>query len=147
MRDDFTIELQLADRSGAPVARERVLVDVIVFLHAKVRYKFNVGMTSALGKLTVNFDQLEKVRLENQKMFLMDYNTPLVDCDPKVEFSVPGEKELQERVVAIKTWFPSDVTSVEKISGNGNSDVVCEGVSVDVDLNPEAKILIKCDVA
>lgn len=146
MNANFLIKIQLADSAGALVKLEQVSIDAVLYVQARVRYRFHAGVTDDHGRLVVSFEQLEKARLENQSFSLMDYNTRLEDCDPEIGLVVPTLAELQQRRAAIKKWFPSDVATTEKIT-ESNKKTVCKPARVNVDLNPEVEIFLTCEIS
>lgn len=142
MKDDFRFVAQLANRDGIPITKA-VFVDVVVFVRRRVRYRFNLGATDSSGQIEVSFSRLERIRLENQKDNLMDYNTPLTDCDSIIELIVPTAMELEQRCEAARRWYSEDA-SADTVGGK-NDEVVCAPVAVDVDAETSGKVLLQCD--
>jgi hypothetical protein len=95
MKPDQFIQIQLETPSGAPLALYNALLEIRLFTQGKLRYCFKAGRTDNNGLLRVSYSDLENLRAANAKQFLMDYNTPLEDCDPVVELCVPSEEELR----------------------------------------------------
>lgn len=144
MNINFVIQIQLVDSSGTALELKDVSIDAVFYVQARVRYRFHAGVTDARGRLVVTFEQLEKTRLENQAISIMDYNTLLQDCDPQLGLIVPSSAELQQRQAAKQKWFPSDVATLEQIDESNNGKVVCETVCIDVDLKAETEVLLMC---
>ena len=48
---------------------------------------------------------MQKQLESNRKLFLMDYNTPLDDCNSLVGIVAPTDEELAERRAAREKWF------------------------------------------
>jgi hypothetical protein len=96
MKPDQSIQIQLETTSGMPLALDNALLEIRLFTHGNFRYCFKAGRTDSKGQLRISYSDLESVRALNAKQFLMDYNTPIEDCDPTVELRVPSEKELRD---------------------------------------------------
>lgn len=143
MRDDFRFEIQLADRVGNPVAKE-VLIDIVLFLRQRVRYRFNLGTTDGSGLIKIDFQRLEEIRRSNQKDNLMDYNTPLTECDSIVEILVPSSGELKQRLEAVRKWFADDSVA-DVIAKAKNDEVTCDPLRVDVEAKAGERLLLRCD--
>jgi hypothetical protein len=105
MKPGQTIEVQLEDAAGAPLRLENVFLEIRLFTRGNYRYGFNIGRTDGSGKLRVSYPDVENMRAENAKQSLMDYNTPLIDCDPTVEIRVPTEEELRGRVETVRKTY------------------------------------------
>jgi hypothetical protein len=97
MRPDQSIEVQLLDKSGKRLAVGNVLVDLHLYARGNFRFAFRVGRTDSEGKLTITYADVEAQRRANAEFNLMDYNTKLDDCDPRVEIVVASEKELRDQ--------------------------------------------------
>jgi hypothetical protein len=141
---DFRFEIQLADHAGNPIRKDGVLVDVVLFVGGRVRYQFNSGATNDCGSLEIDHARLDELRLSNQKFSLMDYNTPLSDCDSTIEVLIPSVTELEQRIEAARS-LSIDESAIEKVAKSGNGEVVCESLKVDVAANAGKRLLLKCD--
>ena len=104
MRPGQKIEIQLVDEVGRRVRLRNILVTLTLFMGGHLRYTFDLKPTSADGRTTIDFEELNTRRLQSGLICLMDYNTPLTDCDSKVEISVLSEAGLQQRLQAINQW-------------------------------------------
>lgn len=94
------IEIQLVDPSGAPVRLANVLPEVGVFYKGhteRPRYRFHVWSTDPDGRCEIRFSDLEMQRKLLGDADLMDFNTPLTECDPLVEVRIPPESEFEAR--------------------------------------------------
>jgi len=96
MKPGQSIQIQLESPSGVPLALKNVLLEICLFTHGNFRYCFKVGRTDSKGELRISYSDLENLRAENAKQFLMDYNNPLEDCDPTIELRIPSEQELRD---------------------------------------------------
>jgi len=97
MEPDQSIEIQLVSSRGEPLFLSNVMIEVQFFTHGNFRYAFGIGFTDEMGRITVSYSDLEKKRVESAEYFLMDYNTKLDDCDPRVKLAVLSDQELRER--------------------------------------------------
>lgn len=145
MNANFVVHVQLTDRTGMPLELDNVSIDAETYMRGRVRYRFQVGVTDFRGQLIVTFDQLEKARLDNQAMSIMDYNTLLQDCDPQLGILAPTFDELQQRHTAIQKWYPNDIVASRQIEVSNNGRVACEAVCVDVNIKAEAEVLLVCE--
>ena len=96
MKPGQSIEIQLETSPGNPLELGNVLLEIHLFTRGTFRYGFQAGRTDNNGRLNITYLSLENLRAANAKQFLMDYNTPLVDCDPTVEILAPSEEELRD---------------------------------------------------
>src|ERR1700722_19706698 len=97
MRPGESLHIQLSDEDGNPLPIANVYVVIHLFTRGNYRYGFEAGRTDADGRIVVTYDSLEAERRENGRMFIMDYNTPLEDCDSVSTLLVYPEQELRER--------------------------------------------------
>lgn len=92
-----SIEIQLVKANGEPAAVPNVMIELSFFTKGNFRYRLGIGRTDDSGRLSVSYAEVETVRQKNAEFDLMDYNTKLEDCDPRVEIIVDSEDELRER--------------------------------------------------
>lgn len=97
MKPGQAIHVQLSDVDGNPLPIENILVGIHLFTIGNYRYGFEAGRTDANGQIVVTYEDLETQRRQNGAFFIMDYNTPLEDCDPVAKFVVLAEDELRRR--------------------------------------------------
>jgi len=83
-----------------------VSIDVIFYVNGNKRYDFDAGRTTSSGVCVAPYRVFEATRAKNQRIFLMDYNTSIEDCDPEVSIHVPTKEELHARYEAVRKWFP-----------------------------------------
>jgi uncharacterized protein YccT (UPF0319 family) len=96
MNPNQTIEIQLADDDGNPVTIRNVFIEIRYFMGGHFRYAFDVGRTNENGSLRLTYATIDTVRRANAEANLMDYNTSLDDCDPRVQIVIPSEQKLKE---------------------------------------------------
>lgn len=144
MNENFKIEVQLTNGGGTALELANVTIDAVLYMQGRVRYRFCSGKTDARGCLCVTFDQLENSRLKNQSFSIMEYNTRLQECDPRVSFVVPSLNELQQRQTAIEKWFPEDASKAEDIEESNNGKLLCETIDVNVELSKQ-KVFLACE--
>jgi hypothetical protein len=89
------IDIQLINIGGQPLKLRNVLVTVTLFTTGNLRYVFQAGRTNEIGFLRISYAEIEKQRVKNSTIFLMDYNTRLEACDAKVRIMIPTELELR----------------------------------------------------
>ena len=149
MNKNFEMEVQLVNEVREPLELRGVSLDAEMYLNGRIRYRFEVGVTDSRGKLRFTFQDLEQSRLSNQEFALMDYNTPLEECDANLGLIVPSMAEIEQRQLAIDKWF-SHVDDqpmrqkVEAIRTRNNRKVVCEKHYVNVDCEPRAQVKLAC---
>jgi hypothetical protein len=96
MRPDQSIEIQLVNGDGKPLAISHVLVNIYFFMKQNFRYSFGLGFTDANGHLHASYGDIEQSRKKNSEFWIMDYNTKLDDCDPRVKIFIPSEQYLRD---------------------------------------------------
>jgi hypothetical protein len=127
------LEIQLQDSKQRPILMAEVSLDVVFFCEGRERYRFDAGKTDAQGHVTASYDLFESIRKDNQSFAVMDYNTRLEVCDPVVVVRAPTLDELNQRLTAVKTWFPDRVPALAErygLSNNGRLRVEEVRVSV-----------------
>jgi hypothetical protein len=97
MKSGQSIELQLVDENCQPLQLGNVMIDIHLFLGGDLRYRFIAGRTTKEGKLSISYEDLDHTRKDMGEMYLMDFNSPLDDCDPLVRVLIYSERELIER--------------------------------------------------
>ncbi len=106
------IKVQLIDPKGEELRLSNIVLNVTLYMSGMRRYSFSGGETDFAGISLISFDGIIAEWQDNQRLFLMDYNTPLRDCDDDVGISAPSADELAARVSAAKKWFPEDLEKV-----------------------------------
>ena len=144
MKNDFEFVVQLADHDGNKITRV-VIVDAVIFLRGRIRYRFSLGATSGSGRIEITFSRLENIRRENQKYDLMDYNTSLDDCDDVIEIVVPSALELEQRREAARRWFNEDAARSSSLEAD-NDAVSCQALQVDVGADLNREVLLRCGI-
>ena len=110
MRPGQAIEIQLVDLQGRRVRLPNVLMMITLFEKGgHYRYVFELGLTAPGGSIRADRAGLDHQRMEEGLYSLMDYNTPLAECAPEVEISVPGEEGLRDREKGIWELNPRTV--------------------------------------
>ncbi len=97
MKPNQSIEIQFVNSNGEPLRLSNVVVELHCFTKGNFRYGFKVGRTDESGYLHVSYTDVEKMRQNNAKENLMDYNTKLDDCDPRVTVVIPTEQQLRQQ--------------------------------------------------
>jgi hypothetical protein len=75
MKPDQSIEMQLVNGNGKPVAIANVMIDLSFYTKGNFRYRFGVGRTDDSGRLTVSYADVETIRQQYVDFDLMDYIT------------------------------------------------------------------------
>jgi hypothetical protein len=146
MKPQQTIEVQLIDRSGHPLAIDGVSLSLDFFLHGEQRYGFRFGPTDDHGHLNLAYSDVEWRRQINLKAQPWDYKTTLDETDPTVRVSVPSQGEL-ENAAKIATLFnlgevPPDAAFWLRAN---NSKIVCQ--AVDATINADKTIVnVVCEL-
>jgi hypothetical protein len=96
MTPNQSIEIQLVNGNGNPLAVANVLMNIYFFTKGNFRYSFGLGFTDENGRLHASYADIERSRRKNAEFWIMDYNTKLDDCDPQVKIFVPSEQYLRE---------------------------------------------------
>jgi hypothetical protein len=103
---DLTVRLR--DGNGDAVRIAGVHLDLRFYTQGRFRYSFSLGKTDVHGACHTTIEQLESQLEANQRLFLMDYNTPLAECDTLVGIVAPRAGELVEREAARAKWWPNE---------------------------------------
>ena len=96
MKPGQTLTLKFLDESKKPLLLSGIYVDLDFYMNGQQRYGFRFGSTNHRGELCIGYQDVERKRVADSKYNLMDYNTPLDDCDDLVRISVPSMDKLKE---------------------------------------------------
>jgi hypothetical protein len=105
MQPNQSLEISLEDSPGISLPLANVIIQVHLFTKGNYRYSLHAGRTDNNGQLNLSYADIEQWRDSNAKHFLMDYNTPLEECDPTVEIFVPTENSLRQAVENVKEGY------------------------------------------
>ena len=97
MKPDQSIELHLVRPTGEAANISNVVLDIHFRTNGNFRYGFRLGHTDQHGRLSVAYADLETLRRRDAEENLMDYNTPLDNCDPEVKILLVSEQQLREQ--------------------------------------------------
>lgn len=106
IKDNWVINVSLVDDFGSPMAKKDICIDVSLMVNGNPRYQFMLGVTDESGQFQFQRSHIDAALERHRELFLMDYNTPLSECDDVVCISSPGSNELRNRRAAISRWFP-----------------------------------------
>lgn len=122
MKRGQSLTVQLTDQHGNPITVANVMIEVHLFCNESFCYAFNAGRTNKDGNLTVTYDDFEGQRKTNGLLFLMDYNTRLEDCDPKMGLKILTQAELLLRRKNALAQFGQDPIWVSNWPSNAKVD-------------------------
>lgn len=105
MNPEQSILVQLVDKSNEPLHLSRVYVDLDFYTGGNPRYGFRLNPTDGQGRLKIDYEMVEAKRAEGAKVFVMDYNTSLTDCDGRVKICIPTIEMLKTAYDGIGRWF------------------------------------------
>jgi hypothetical protein len=137
------LAVRLCDRDGEAVLVAGVHLDIRFYIDGRFRYAFTLGRTDSQGVCPIIFDQLQRQLKANQKIFLMDYNTPLADCDSLVGIVAPRAAELIEREAYRAKFWP---TEPSKYVGAANDRVRCGEQKFDLRRGGGSALELVCEV-
>lgn len=109
---------------------EGVLLEICFFRGGNYRYGFVVGRTDNEGCLKISFDDIERCRLKNARENLMDYNTPLEDCDPTIRIAAPSDQQLRELAKNAMHFYSNPPGWAKPWPANGQIKAVEEEVAL-----------------
>jgi hypothetical protein len=146
MKPDQALQLQLVDKEKNPIHLSKVFLDIDLYTHGNYRYGFRLGSTNDQGRFHLNYGLVEAKRAEAAKIFLMDYNTLLADCDDRVKISVPTPEILKKAYDGIGQWFGGRVPDYAEGWSTANNAKI-KAVDVFVELTQgESLVPIYCEV-
>lgn len=102
------LTVQLRDPKGEPLRLAGVHLDIRFYNAGRFRYSFSLGRTDADGICRTTLEEVQRQLQANQRLFLMDYNTPLSDCDTMIGIVAPTARELSEREAARSKYWPEE---------------------------------------
>jgi hypothetical protein len=120
--NDEQLTVRLRDAKGEPVHIAGVELDLRFYIEGRFRYSFSLGRTDAHGVCHTSFQEIERQLEASRQIFLMDYNTPLADCDTLVGIAAPTAREIAERQASQAKYWPKEPPSY---IGTANHRVHC----------------------
>lgn len=142
------LKVELVRLDGIALALANVALDINFYVSGVKLYSFSAGETDAKGVCSMNYQHVFEQWLENRRLFLMDYNTPLQDCDDEVGIWAPSATELDRRLSAVKRWYGKNSDEAEGIVERSNNHLIDSGEQK-IKILPEADIQTMryiCDV-
>ena len=121
MNEANLLSIQLVSHDGNRVEIAGVELDIRFYVQGRIRYTFLLGRTDDKGTVCTHLSDIEQQLQENRRIFLMDYNTGLDECDSVVGIFVPSPEEIARRDTARQTWWPGTTATPE----TSNSQVHC----------------------
>jgi hypothetical protein len=97
VKPDQSIYIQLVQTQEQPLRLGGVLISIEFFTKGNLRYTFNAGRTDEMGTLKLTYLCFERLRCDNAKFFLMDYNTKLEECDSVVRITIATDSQLRSQ--------------------------------------------------
>jgi len=91
-----TLIIQIGDESGKPLRLLGIYIDVEFYIDGQHRYGFRFGPTDDNGRLRISYSDVEAERVLDAKFNLMDYNTPLDECDDCLKVKIPSADVLRK---------------------------------------------------
>ena len=114
MKPTQTLIIRFVDDRGKPLLLADIYIDLSFFIQGQYRYGFRFGPTDRQGKLRITYRDVEAERTQAAKLFLMDYNTPLDDCDDCLKVKIPSADELKEAYEWKTKWFADEASEDAK---------------------------------
>jgi len=146
MNANQNIEIRLINSNGRSLHIADVIVDLSFSCRGHYRYSFRVGATNEQGHLRVSYHNVELLRREQAQIFLMDFNTKLEDCDPRVRIRLPSRNELERAHAYASAHYPD---FAQRHAGPwlaaANGRVHAEDVEVDL-AQETTEVEILCDL-
>lgn len=102
------LTVRLHGPKGEPLAIAEVHLDLRFYIEGRFRYSFSLGRTDGYGVCRTTLLEIERQLEANRRIFLMDYSSPLTDCDTLVGIVAPTAGELIEREAAQARWWPEE---------------------------------------
>jgi hypothetical protein len=148
MKPNQTIILQLVNHTGAVLRLPNVILDIGFFTGGRSRYAFRLKPTDQSGSVRISYQDVETERVKNAKESLMDYNTPLSECDDEVRFTLPTMEELRQSHEVTTRWAGHGTTPeyAKAWLTASNAQVQTEGVLADLE-EGETVIHLPCKSA
>jgi hypothetical protein len=132
MKPEQIIKIQLVTGRGEPLRLDKVFSSVRLFTKGNYCYGFRLNSTDENGQLIIRYDDIEKARKSSAQESIMDYNTPLKDCDDEIGIQIPEAQDLEKAYEIAKRWAGKGVASPEMeawLTAN-NAKIKAEEVSV-----------------
>jgi hypothetical protein len=144
MKPTQTLIIQFVDEKEEPSLLVNMYVDLLFFIRSRYCYGFRFGPTNAQGKLCIAYQDVENERAKAAKYNLMDYNTPIDNCDDILKIKLPSADELR-KAYEWQTKSHTGGASVEAKNwiNAANSKVKCDETSVELK-GTETVISIRC---
>jgi hypothetical protein len=105
MKPTQALILQLRDELGNPLLLAGIYFDLLFFIQGQDCYGFRFGPTDGQGELRITYRDVETKRALEAKFYLMDYNTPLDDCDDRLKIQIPSADKLRKAYEWQAKWL------------------------------------------
>ncbi len=105
---ETSITVRLVDSTGNGLPITNVSVDVRFYMEGRHRYGLALGRTESDGVTRTSLAAIQDQLDENRRFSLMDYNTPLSECDDEIGVYVPDPDELAQREASRSRYWPDD---------------------------------------
>ena len=117
MNPESELTVQLVGSDGGALELAGIEVDIRFYMHGQTRYTLILGRTDDNGVVRTHLSDIERQLQENRRVFLMDYNTPLSECDSVVGIVTPSVEDLAQREASRQKWWPETVPTPETPNG------------------------------
>lgn len=94
MRPGQSIQIRVMDRSTQDAPVPGLLLAITFMLSGRARYSFCLPASDSRGNISITYDYCEQERVENSRIFLMDYDTRLEECDSQFRLTLRSASEL-----------------------------------------------------
>lgn len=105
-----TLTIRISDEvSSEPISH----IAVIVTLFAAKKNDYNIPrVTDARGEIGLTIEEVRQSIDSDQKLFLMDYVSPLEECSNRVEIEVCDGEQIKRTIEAMEMY--KDVTEIDE---------------------------------
>jgi hypothetical protein len=133
MKPTQTLIIQFVGENEKPSLLANLYVDLLLFIRGTYCYGFRFGPTDAQGKLRIAYQDVENERAKAAKYDLMDYNTPIDNCDDILKIKLPSADELRKAYEwQTKSQTGGASTEAKNWIKAANSKVKCDETSVEL---------------
>lgn len=89
--------LRIVEKTSGRVLK-RIAVSMTIFAHKKNDYHFSPPLTDSNGKTVIRRSDVEREIAKTRAFWLMDYQSTLDECHPRVLVTVPSADDIQKGV-------------------------------------------------
>lgn len=122
-----------------------VSLAVDFLIRGRYRYGFWSEPSDENGEVRISYEQMESSRHENALFFLMDYNTPLDECDEAMRVHLRDAEELREMHEKASRWFKDPESTKRRDDRMNGPNKLFHSASLEFELEEAGATIVELE--